>query len=96
MQLPDRINIWELSGSSAPDGAPGGNAAAAVRGATLRGATGAKDAKGGGPDMHYRMRKEKIYTTTQCNQLLVVANHVVIAQVSYQPDITIELTRRQP
>ena len=30
--------------------------------------------------MHYRMRKEKIYTTTPCNQLLIVANHIVIAQ----------------
>ena len=79
--LPDRINVWELTNTATP--APikistGGEelGAAAALAAAARG--GAVAGFGKAVDMHYRIRKEKLFVSSPVDQLLVLARHVAL------------------
>jgi len=67
VQLPDRILVWELQATGSDE----------YRNSAARRDPGRQRAA---VDMHYRMRKEKIFFMDSCVEMLVLAQHVVLCQ----------------
>ena len=76
VMLPDRISVWELHGKGVLDDKDGGSSAAVLLAAAARSNSLLAPRSGG--DMHYKIRKEKIYVSTPVEKLLVLAHHLVI------------------
>ena len=76
VMLPDRISVWELHGKGVLDDKDGGSSAAVLLAAAARSNSLLAPRSGG--DMHYKIRKEKIYVSAPVEKLLVLAHHLVI------------------